>query len=209
MDRGELSWLGLPSAPTIGFDLDLTLIDTTAATAHTLDVVARDLGLQLDIDGMLARRGRPFRELLAEAVPPASLTAAMRRFFRVFLAEGIPMVRPIEGAGEALAKLRAAGGRSVVITGRRASSAWRCLRELDLRVDDLCGGVTGPAKAPLMTSQGVDAFVGDHVLDMVGARIAQVPGVGVLSGGHGPAELREAGACVVIPSVAVGYPQIS
>jgi phosphoglycolate phosphatase-like HAD superfamily hydrolase len=37
---------------------------------------------------------------------------------------------------------------------------------------------------------------------MMGARIANVPGVGVLSGGHDPATLRAAGASAIVTSVA-------
>jgi phosphoglycolate phosphatase len=194
--------LPLPPAPTIGFDLDLTLIDTGAATAHALTIVARELRLSIDLDQVLASRGPAFREVLAGHVPAPLLPAVLRRFYRVFLAESLPLVRPIEGARETLDQLAAVGGRSVIITGRREASARRCLQALGLRVDILRGGVSGAAKAPAMTDHGVHAFVGDHALDMIGARLAGVPGVGVLSGGHDPATLRAAGASAVITSVA-------
>jgi phosphoglycolate phosphatase len=202
MSEAEKAGLFLPQAPTIGFDLDLTLIDTGEATAHALTVVTRELGLTLDLDQVLADRGPAFRDVIAGYVPAPLLTAVLRRFYRVFLAESIGLVRPIEGARETLDRLHAVGGRSVIITGRREVSARRCLEALGLRTDTLCGGVSGPAKAPAMTGHGLHAFVGDHALDMMGARIANVPGVGVLSGGHDPATLRAAGASAIVTSVA-------
>ncbi|MGO9083080.1 MAG: HAD family hydrolase [Streptosporangiaceae bacterium] len=194
--------LPLPPGPTIGFDLDLTLIDTGEATAHALGAVARELDLVIDLDQVLADRGPAFREVIAGHVPGPLLATVLHRFYRVFLAESIGLVRVIDGASETLDRLRVVGGRSVIITGRRELSARCCLDVLGLRVDEVCGGVSGPAKAPAMTEQGVHAFVGDHALDMMGARMAGVPGVGVLSGGHDPVSLRAAGAVAVVTSVA-------
>jgi phosphoglycolate phosphatase-like HAD superfamily hydrolase len=52
-------------------------------------------------------------------------------------------------------------------------------------------------------------MVGDAVWDMIAARRAGIPGIGVLSGGIAEAELREAGAIEVYADAAALLGKIS
>jgi phosphoglycolate phosphatase len=57
-------------------------------------------------------------------------------------------------------------------------------------------------KAEAMLAHGTQVYVGDHPADMTAARAApSTTAVGVLTGDHGEAELRDAGAEVVLPDL--------
>jgi phosphoglycolate phosphatase len=58
-----------------------------------------------------------------------------------------------------------------------------------------------------LVEHGVRWYVGDHVADMVAARTAGVPGIGVTTGPCPAEELRAAGAAVVIPDLS-GFPAL-
>ena len=49
-----------------------------------------------------------------------------------------------------------------------------------------------------MTANWVTCYLGDHPLDMQGAKAAKVMAIGVLSGTHNRAELTSAGADLVV-----------
>jgi phosphoglycolate phosphatase len=186
----------------VGFDLDLTLIDTRAATACALRMVNRDLGERIDVDAFVAGLGLPIRDELLRWVPEPRVDAAVTAFRAGFTGKGLRYLVPNPGAAQVLNALSRAGGRRVVITSRRPEIASAALRATRLEVDVIIGGLTGKEKAPAMREQRVAAYVGDHPLDMVGAVIARVPGVGVLTGAHSESELREAGATTIVPTLA-------
>ncbi len=190
-----------PRPPVIGFDLDLTLIDTREATAHALRTVNKELGERIDVDAFVSRLGPPIRGELRQWVPEARLDAAVAAFRATFTGTGLRYLRPCPGATDILQALSRAGGRSIVITSRRPFVARAALEATGLRAAMLVGGLTGIEKAPAMIGNGVAAYVGDHALDMLGAAAAGIPGIGVLTGAHDEAELRTAGACLVVSTL--------
>lgn len=193
----------LSGRPIVGFDLDMTLADLRPGTAAALHVMNRKLGARVDVEAVVGDLGRPFREQLLEWIEPDRLEKAVRVFGLAFLKNGVGQTTALPGAREALDAVRRSGRTPVVVTGRSTLTARACLRSCGLWQDgaDLAGSVTGAAKAPELSARAVEAFIGDHVLDMAGAMAAGVPGVGVLTGSCSEAELRAAGATAVVDGV--------
>jgi phosphoglycolate phosphatase len=182
----------------VGFDLDLTLADTREATATAVRSVNRVLGVNIDVQGFVARIGGPLRQEFASAVPEPQLDEAIAQFRSAFLSEGLGELRPLPGARELLAVVASEGWRSGVITSRLPHIAQAILSSCELKPDFVVGGLTGREKAAAIIEHGVGCYVGDHVLDMAGALEADVFAVGVLTGTHGEDELRQAGAALVV-----------
>ena len=191
----------LSARPRLGFDLDMTLLDMRTATARALRGVNATLGTAVDVDAVIADLGAPFRAQLGRWIDDDRLDLALRTFLKIFVTECLPLVVPLPGAGELLAAVRRRDGWIVVITGRRARVARACLRRCELNVDAVVGGVTGTAKTPAIIGHRVDAFVGDHPLDMLAARTAGVPGIAVPAAPHLAPALLEAGATAVVSSL--------
>ena len=64
----------------VGFDLDMTLIDTRPGFAATLAVLAEETGVTLDVEQMSSRLGPPLSHLLAPHYPAERLDALVDAF---------------------------------------------------------------------------------------------------------------------------------
>jgi pyridinium-3,5-biscarboxylic acid mononucleotide sulfurtransferase len=187
------------SAPVVvGFDLDMTLIDTRRGVAATLAVLAEETGVVLDVEEMSSRLGPPLSHLLAPHYPADRIDALVDAFRAHYPHYAITPTLALPGAHESLAAVRRHGGRSVVVTGKFAPNAALHVEALEFGIDALVGEVWGVGKAAVLTEHGARIYVGDHVHDVEGARAAGALSVSVLTGGCTEQELREAGTDVVL-----------
>jgi len=70
----------MPAPLVVGFDLDMTLIDTRPGFAATLQVLADETGVALDVHGMSERLGPPLSHMLAPHYPPDEVDGLVDRF---------------------------------------------------------------------------------------------------------------------------------
>ena len=200
--------------PALVFDLDGTLVDTVyahvfawqrALTEHGMAIdgwrlhrrigmsgglftraVARELGRELgeeETRSLQDRHGELFRELLPTAER-----------------------RPLPGAVELLADLRARGVTHGIATSGRRPEIDASLEVLGVGEETVVverGDVARAKPEPdlflecarRLSADARECFVvGDAVWDLLAARRAQMLSVGLLSGGYGAAELESAGA---------------
>jgi HAD superfamily hydrolase (TIGR01509 family) len=128
-------------------------------------------------------------------------------------AEMIDEIRPLEGARELLGSLKGRGEIVILASSADESEVDHYLDLLDARsvADDWTSSAdvesTKPepdlieaALAKAGTREAV--MIGDSIWDAIAAKRAGILTIGVLSGGFGEAELREAGAAPVFESVA-------
>ncbi len=187
------------SAPlSVGFDLDLTLIDTTPGFGATLEALGAELGIDFPVREMTARLGPPLDHLLAPHLAAEAVSSAVDRFRTLYPDHAITSVPLLPGATAAVAAVRDAGGRVVVVTGKFTPNALRHLHHLGVDHDALAGEVWGVGKAESLLREGCSIYVGDHVHDVEGARAAGATSVSVLTGGCTRAELVAAGTDVVL-----------
>ena len=190
-----------PTGPVVGFDLDMTLIDTAPGFGEVLRVLGRELGVDFPVAQMTERLGPPLEHLLADHLPPDQVGPAGDRFRALYPGHAIAMVPTLPGAREAIAAVRRHAGRVLVVTGKYAPNARLHLDHLGLEVDRLEGWVWGTGKADVLREEGAGVYVGDHVHDVEGARAAGALSVSVLTGGCERAELLDAGTDVVLTSL--------
>lgn len=179
----------------------MTLIDTVPGFVATLDALAGELGIDLPAAAMSQRLGPPLDQMLAPYLPADQLGPAGDRFRALYPEYAIAATPALPGAHEALAAVRSRGGRIVVVTGKYAPNAALHVAHLGLDVDEVEGWVWGVEKGPVLRRHGAQLFVGDHLHDIEGAQAAGLPCVGVATGGCTEAELRAAGAQVVLGSL--------
>ena len=182
----------------VGFDLDMTLIDSRSGFAATLAEVAREAGAELDVAAMSARLGPPLDQLLAPHFPADRIAGLVARFRTHYPDHAIAATGELPGAHDALAAVRRAGGRTVVVTGKFTPNAALHVDALRLEIDELAGEVWGVGKAAVLRRHGASVYVGDHVHDVEGALAAGAVSVSVLTGGCTEEELRAAGTHVVL-----------
>ena len=190
------SW---PVAPlVVGFDLDLTLVDSRPGIVAAYRALSDRTGFYIDADAAVGRLGPPLEEELALWFPPERVPAMGDEFRRLYPSVAIAASPALPGAAAAFAAVRARGGRVVVITGKYEPNARLHLAHLGLEADDVVGWAWADGKVAAMTEHAVTAYLGDHPADMAAARAVPAAALGVLTGGHDADELRASGADAVL-----------
>lgn len=182
----------------VGFDLDMTLIDTAPGFGAVLRVLGDELGVDFPVAEMTARLGPPLESMLAGHLSEEAVVPAGHRFRELYPEHAVASVPVLRGAHEAIAAVRRHGGRVVVVTGKYAPNAQLHLDHLALDVDLLEGWVWGVGKADVLRREGATIYVGDHIHDVEGALAADAISVSVLTGGCTREELLDAGTHVVL-----------
>ncbi len=187
--------------PVVGFDLDMTLIDTVPGFAATLEALGAELGVGFPITDLTQRLGPPLHLTLAPHLAEEAVAPAIDRFRELYADHSILPVPALPGAHEALAAVRRHRGRVLLVTGKFTPNAQRHVDHLGLDVDHVEGTVWGVGKATVLREQGASIYVGDHVHDVEGALAAGAVSVSVLTGGCTREELLAAGTHVVLDSL--------
>ncbi|MFK3981473.1 HAD family hydrolase [Micromonospora sp. NPDC050397] len=195
----------MATTPSVGFDLDMTLIDSRPGIAATYRELTARTGVHVDAEVAVGRLGPPLRHELAHWFPPEQVESAVTTFRSLYPTYAIEPALPLPGAAETLAAVRAAGLRVLVVTSKLGRLARLHVEHLGLPVDEVVGDLFAEQKATALREHGSRLYVGDHVADMTAARIAGVPGVGVATGPCDVDELRAAGAELVLDDL-TGFP---
>ncbi|MET8256551.1 HAD family hydrolase [Micromonospora sp. NPDC005553] len=185
-------------ALTVGFDLDMTLVDSRPGIAAAYRALTARTGVPVDAELAVSRLGPPLRTEIAHWFPPDQVESAVRVYRELYPAYAITPTLLLPGAREAIEAIRARGGRVLVVTSKIGRLARLHLDHLGLTVDELAGDLFAEQKATALREHGATHYVGDHVADMVAAAAAGVPGIGVATGPCSSDELRAAGAEVVL-----------
>jgi len=194
------------SAPAVGFDLDMTLLDTRPGIHAAYRALTEATGVYVDADAVVGRLGPPLRTEIRRWFPEDRVEAAVATYRALYPEYAITTSLPLPGALDALAEVRARGLRVLVVTGKYGPLARLHLEHLGLEVDELVGDLFAAEKATALIEHGAALYVGDHVADMVAALAAGVPGLGVTTGSHDAEELRTAGAELVLADL-TGFPE--
>ncbi|WP_405582771.1 HAD family hydrolase [Streptomyces sp. NBC_01190] len=193
-----------PAPFTVGFDLDMTLIDSRPGIKAVYDELAAETGVFIDSALAVTRLGPPLEEELAHWFPAERIVAVGERYRELYPAHAIAPTPAMPGAIDAVAAVAAAGGRPVVVTAKYGPNAALHLAHVGIDAD-VRGWLWAEAKAEALLEYGASIYVGDHIGDVRGARLAGAVSVAVSTGPCDEAELRAAGADVVLADL-TGFP---
>jgi phosphoglycolate phosphatase len=163
----------------VGFDLDMTLVDSRPVSRRALESLASEHGHDLEIEALMALYGLP----LAQWLPPGTDSA----LFRSLQLQDVSSTELMPGALAAVEAVRRSGGRVVVVTAAPAAIAAGMLGAVGLGVDGLHADVWATGKVRPLRAERCWAFVGDHADDMRAARDAGSIAIGVATGTSRPA----------------------
>jgi phosphoglycolate phosphatase len=183
---------------TVGFDLDMTLIDPRLGMVEVFDVLAGEFDIPLDGAAFVTRLGPPLaHELARYQLDGPTIAAITRRYREIYPAIAIPKTVAMPGAVDALNSVTARGGRAVVVTAKYEPTARAHLDVLGVQVA-VVGDLWSTGKAVALQEYGAEVYVGDHLGDITGARAADAWAVAVATGPISAADLAAAGADVVL-----------
>ncbi|QLI99809.1 haloacid dehalogenase-like hydrolase [Streptomyces sp. NEAU-sy36] len=191
---------------TVGFDLDMTLIDSRSGIRACYLALAERTGTYIDADLAVTRLGPPLTDELVNWFPAEEVPAVAELYREMYASIAIAATPAMPGAREALAAVRAAGGRTMVVTAKYRPNAELHLTHLGMEPDVVVGDLWAEQKAEALREHGAGVYVGDHIGDVRGARTAGALSVAVATGPCPADELRAAGADVVLTDLSA-FPQ--
>ncbi|MFH8339893.1 HAD family hydrolase [Streptomyces sp. AM6-12] len=183
---------------TVGFDLDMTLIDSRPGIRACYVALAERTGTYIDADLAITRLGPPLADELVNWFPAERVPAVADLYREMYPSIAIAATPAMTGAREAMAAVRAAGGRTMVVTAKYEPNAKLHLAHLGIEPDVVVGDLWAEQKAQALREYGAGVYVGDHTGDVRGARTAGALSVAVATGPCPADELRAAGADVVL-----------
>lgn len=187
---------------TVGFDLDMTLIDPRPGMIAVMNALGEETGLPLDGAHFASNLGPPLDMVLRDfGAPDDRIPELVARFRELYPEIVVPGTVALPGAHAALEAVRRAGGRTVVVTGKYGPNAAKHIKALGFEVDVLVGELWAAGKAVALREHGARAYAGDHLGDVRGALAAGVTPVAVTTGPCSREELAAAGAEVIFDSL--------
>ncbi|MFI7383424.1 HAD family hydrolase [Streptomyces sp. NPDC049813] len=190
-----------PLGPTVGFDLDMTLIDSRPGIRATWLALSERTGTYVDADLAVSRLGPPLVDELAQWFPAAEIPAVADLYREMYPAYAIEPTLLMPGVHEAMDAVHATGGRTMVVTAKYEPNAKLHLAHHGIDADVVVGGLWAEGKAEALRAHGASVYVGDHVGDVRGARAAAAVAVSLTTGPCDAAELEAAGTDVVLPDL--------
>ena len=183
----------------VGFDLDMTLIDARPGMVAVMRTLAEESGLPLDAEHFGANLGPPLEVVLrGYEAPEERIPGLVARWRELYPRVVISATAPMPGAADALAAVRALGGRTMVVTGKHGPNALLHVEHFGWPVDVVVGGLWAEAKGTVLREHGAAVYVGDHEGDVLGAKAADAVAVAVPTGPCDADMLLAAGADVVL-----------
>jgi phosphoglycolate phosphatase len=183
---------------TVGFDLDMTLIDSRPGIKAAFEALSAETGTHIGADEAITRLGPPLEQELAYWFPEDRIPAMADRYREIYPTYAIEPTPAMPGAREAVAAVQELGGRAIVVTAKHEPNARLHLGHLGIEPDAVIGWLWAEAKAGALREHGAQVYVGDHVGDVRGARTAGALSVAVPTGPCPEPELRAAGADVIL-----------
>ncbi|MFB8755676.1 HAD family hydrolase [Streptomyces sp. NPDC059852] len=192
-------------ALTVGFDLDMTLIDSRPGIHACYRALSERTGTYIDADLAVTRLGPPLEEELANWFPAERVAAVAEEYRAMYPAFAVTATTALPGAREAIAAVQEAGGRAIVVTAKHEPNAKLHMEHLGLEPDAVVGDLWAERKAVALREHGASVYVGDHQGDIRAARAAGALSVTVATGPFDAAQLAELGADVVLADL-TGFP---
>ncbi|MET9372739.1 HAD family hydrolase [Streptomyces sp. NPDC003035] len=186
---------------TVGFDLDMTLIDSRPGIKATYEAFSAQVGVRIDADLAVSRLGPPLEHELAHWFPEAEIERRVTEYRALYPTYAILPSLAMAGARDAIQAVRERGGRTIVVTAKNEPHAKLHLAHLGIDPDAVIGGLWAEGKAEALREHGAGVYVGDHIGDVRGAATAGAVSVAVATGPCDAEELRAAGADVVLPDL--------
>jgi phosphoglycolate phosphatase len=188
------------TSPVVGFDLDMTLVDSADAIVDAVAHTVAAHGGEVDPDVVRSTVGLPLDHVFPEWIPDVAYADALAVYRARYLSHGLAMQSLLPGAREALELVTGDGFEVIVISAKKDTHVRAVLETvgLDGFVASVVGERFAETKAEALREAGALVYVGDHVGDVVGARGAGAVAVAVATGPTSAADLAAAGADVVL-----------
>lgn len=186
---------------SIGFDLDMTLVDSADGIVASVQHVVAQYGVDADGGEIRSTIGLPLDHVFPRWLPDEPYDVLLAAYRAHYREHGIPLTRPMPGAAEAIAMVRSRGEQVLVVTAKYGAVAGLALEAAGLDADVIVGDLFAEGKATALREHAAWAYVGDHPGDIRAARSAGVHSIAVATGPTSIEELHAVEPDVVLPDL--------
>ena len=187
----------MQSQLVVGFDLDMTLVDSAAGIADALVHVCAIHGVTIQKSDALATIGLPLDQVFPLWLPGIEYEQLLDEYRAHYGVHGIPKSTLLPGAKEAVDVVKELGGRTVVVSAKKKDFVDRVLNVVNLEIDVTYGYLFAEHKGDALRKEHAHVYVGDHPGDIQAARAAGARSVVVITGPSTEGDLRESNPDVV------------
>ena len=197
----------LTATLVVGFDLDMTLVDSSEGIYMTLAAAVRACPggeqVQIERDDVWPYIGVPLEMTVSALAPKTDPEQVAQAYRERYATIGVPLTTLLPGAEDAFRAVHAVGGQVLVVSAKAEAGVHQVLTAVGLDYDDLrpdlvVGGLFAAAKGSCLRQHGAGVYVGDHSGDMEAARVAGAISVAVTTGPQSAEMLVAAGADVIL-----------
>lgn len=167
---------------TVGFDLDMTLVDSAEGISEALVAVCALHGVNITYQDAADTIGLPLDMVFPQWLPDLPYEQLLDEYREHYGRFGIPKSRPLPGAAASLDAVRKLGGRVVVVSAKKADFVQRVLDVVDMQADAIHGYLFAERKGQALLDEHASVYVGDHEGDITAARTASAVAVAVATG---------------------------
>ena len=185
----------------VGFDLDMTLVDSAEGITDALLKVFSDHGVEVTREDVGNTIGLPLDMVFPMWLPDESYEQLLDEYRDHYGKYGIPKSVALPGAHDALAAVHEAGGQVVVVSAKKKDFVDRVIEVVQLDVDRTYGYLFAEHKGVVLREEQAAVYVGDHEGDIRAARAAEAVSFVVTSGPMTRAELEEHRPDVIVSSL--------
>ncbi len=163
----------------VGFDLDMTLVDSRPGIRASMDALAQESGVPIDVAVVLSRLGPKLEWELAQWFPADRVADAAARYRALYwdrcVGAGTIL---LAGARASVDAVHGQGGTVVVVTAKTQPLAVRCIDAVGLDVDAVVGHVYADEKTTALRGHGAGVYVGDTETDVRSGHAAGATAIG-------------------------------
>jgi phosphoglycolate phosphatase len=185
----------------IGFDLDMTLVDSAEGISEALVQVCADHGVTISLADALETIGLPLDQVFPMWLPELPYEQLLDEYRAYYGEFGIPKSVLLPGAKESLDAIHDLGGRVVVVSAKKADFVQRVLDVVGLKADSIHGYLFAEKKGVALKEENALVYVGDHPGDIIAARSCDAYSIVVPTGPTSVEDLIEAGPDKVLASL--------
>lgn len=185
----------------VGFDLDMTLVDSSEGIVDALIHVCKIHGVQTSREDALATIGLPLDQVFPMWLPDYAYEQLLDEYRDHYGEYGIPKTKVMPGAKDAISAIHELNGRVVVVSAKKEDFARRVLEVAGLNVEAVHGFLFAEHKGDALRHENAHIYVGDHPGDVKAARAAGAVSVVVPTGPINEGILRESKPDVVLQTL--------
>lgn len=186
---------------SVGFDLDMTLVDSADGIVLSVQHVIAQYGIDADGDQIRSTIGLPLDQVFPRWLPDEPYDVLLAAYRAHYREHGIPLTRPMPGARDAISAVRDRGDRVLVVTAKYGAVAHLALEAANLDADEIVGDLFAEGKATALREHEAWSYVGDHPGDVRAARSAGVYSVVVPTGPTSADDLLAERPDVLLPDL--------